>query len=219
MKAAIARPKLPRTSSLIPETVESLGEEATLSSVSIRQGALQVHDAPMMSIQQSLLATVELADADFSGMTAVDTRLEQCDLSNVTIANGRWTRVEANGCKLTGAIFNQTLLQDVWLSECRADYAQLQSIKSQRVAFDRCNLHHAYFNNADLSGVRFVNCDLSGADFTQALLDGVDLRGSNLENIVITIEQLRGVTVSSDQALYLCGLIGLRIDDSAPMPA
>ena len=216
MKDTIGRPKLPRASSLTPETVDLLVEEATLISVSIKQGALPAHVASMMSIQQSTLSAVELAGSDFTGMTAVDTRLEQCDLSNVIFADGRWTRVEANGCKLTGAIFNQTLLQDVRLSECRGDYAQWQSIKSQRVAFDRCNLHHAYFNNADLSGVRFINCDLSGADFTHALLDGVDLRGSNLENIVITIEQLRGVTVSSDQALYLCGLVGLRIDDTVP---
>jgi uncharacterized protein YjbI with pentapeptide repeats len=31
------------------------------------------------------------------------------------------------------------------------------------VAFERCNLARADFQNADLTGVRFTDCDLAGA--------------------------------------------------------
>jgi uncharacterized protein YjbI with pentapeptide repeats len=115
--------------------------------------------------------------------------------------------------KLTGALLNRSLLQDVRFVECRADYAEWQGITAQRVDFIGCNLDHAYFNDADLTGVRFRDCDLRHADFTNAQLAGADFRGSNLEEIVIAVDQLRGVKVTTDQAIYLCGLIGLDIDD------
>ncbi len=216
MSSAITRPRLPRPASLTSTPVEELVEEAHLVATSVNHGTLRILDVPQATIQQSSFMTVELAGADMTGLTAVDCRFDACDLSNTTISNARWTRVEATGCKLSGALLNQTLLQDVRFLECRADYAQLQSITSQRVAFEDCSLHHAFFNNADLRGVSFISCDLSKTDFSHAMLEGVDLRGSNLEDIVVTIDQLRGVTVTSDQALYLCGLVGLQIDDSAP---
>ncbi|HWV36019.1 MAG TPA: pentapeptide repeat-containing protein [Thermomicrobiales bacterium] len=213
---ALRGPKLPRRPALVEASADDIVEEATLTGRLVRQVDLRGREVEHFSLQRSVAAMVEASGANLGGMAAVDVRFEGCDFSNATLDTSRWTRIEAESCKFTGAVFNQTLLQDARLSDCRADYAQWQSIKSQGVLFDRCNLHHAFFNNADLSGVRFLDCDLSEADFSHANLAGVDLRGSLLERIVITVDQLRNVTVTSDQALYLCGLIGLRIDDGAP---
>ncbi len=211
----IASPKLPREAALRAGALDDLAEEVTLTAMSIKQQARPALNAKLATIQQSRLTKIDIAGSDLTGMTAIDTRLDGCDLSNVIVANARWTRVELDGCKLTGMVMSQSLLQDVRLTECRADYAQL-TMKSQRVSFAHCNLHHTFFNDTDLTGVAFHSCDLGEADFTNAVLDGADFRGSNLDNIVVMIEQLRGVTVSSDQALYLCGLVGLHIDDSVP---
>ena len=59
----------------------------------------------------------------------------------------------------------------------------------------------------------FDSCDLTEADFSQADITGSDLRRSRIEGIRIGPEQLRGVIVTHDQALYLAGLLGLVIQD------
>ena len=125
MSSAIARPRLPRPSSLTPTPVEELVEEANLLARYVHHGTLKMLDVPQATIQQSLFVAVELAGADLNGLTAVDSRFDGCDLSNIKISNARWTRVEATECKLTGALLNQTLLQDVRFLECRSDYLQL----------------------------------------------------------------------------------------------
>jgi len=98
------------------------------------------------------------------------------------------------------------------LEDCVADMLQLQQSRCQRACFSRCRLRGAFFNGTDLTGAIFDACDLRDADFSNAVLTGADLRRSNIEEIRIGPKQLRGVTLTQDQALYIIGILGVTID-------
>lgn len=90
---------------------------------------------------------------------------------------------------------------------------QCQLSTLQGVRFEQCDLQGAYFNGSNLSGTRFAGSDLTGADFSGAVLTGCDFRRATIQDIRVAPEQLRGVIVTSDQALYLARLFGLDIQE------
>ena len=63
----------------------------------------------------------------------------------------------------------------------------------------------------DLRGAVFDACDLREVDFSHAVLIGADLRRSNIEDIRIGPEQLHGLTLTQDQALYVVAILGITI--------
>lgn len=90
---------------------------------------------------------------------------------------------------------------------------QSQVSTLQEVRFEQCHLRGAYFNGCDMSGTVFEGSDLTGADFSGAVIVGCDFRRATIEDIRVAPEQMTGVIVTSDQALYLARLFGLDIQE------
>lgn len=203
----------PDRRSLTPVDLQEVGEEPQLDSVWLKEVAIKDDRLANGQIERSLLEGVTLVGANAGALIVRATRFERCDLSASSLEAASFGASTFDGCRLTGARLDRAVLKDVLFSECRGDLLQLQHAKLQRVRFERCQLRGAFFNGASMPKSVFDACDLSEADFSQANLAGSDLRRSRIEGIRIGPDQLSGVIVTHDQALYLAGLLGLVIRD------
>jgi uncharacterized protein YjbI with pentapeptide repeats len=204
-------PKLAKARQRDVVTVKDLVDEAMIG-----ESALQTVDARSIVAQHLTIAGSSVTDsvfgdAELEQLALTDVLATGSDFSNTQLFEARWTRVVLRDCKLVGARLNQASLRDVRLERCSAELIQMQQAKCERVAFSGCRFRGGMFNDSTLANVQFDGCDLREADFMGASVSGVDFRNSDLDGIRIGPEQLRGVIVTSDQALYLAGAMGLDI--------
>ena len=190
-----------------------IGEEPQIESALLQD--LHIDDDRLANgrIERSLLDGVTLIGAESRSLLVRGSRFERCDLSASVMEATALIECALDGCKLAGTRLDRAVLEDVVFTECRADLLQLQHARLRRVRFERCQLRGAFFNGAAMPGTIFEACDLSGADFSGADITGSDLRRSRIEGIRVAPDQLQGVVVTHDQALYLAGLLGLVIRD------
>ena len=64
-----------------------------------------------------------------------------------------------------------------------------------------------------MNKVNFNNCKLIKTDFFETKLDKVDFRTCDISEMRVKLEDLRGLIVTSYQAVYLSTLLGLKIED------
>lgn len=163
------------------------------------------------TIERSLWREVTAAGVETARMTVRGCTLEQCDLSNAKLNHTAFIATRLQSCKGIGLQINTGTLRQVLLEDCQFEMAQFQYTRMQEVRFEQCMLRGAFFNGAQVAGTVFDGCDLTGCDFSGADISGSDFRRSRIEDIRVAPDQLRDVVVTSDQAVYLAGLIGLRI--------
>jgi len=209
---AIHPPKVPAWARLQNVHPEEISDQAELEAVRINDVDLTDCAAAHMQIRGAEITNGRAIGAEFERLQLRDVRIADADWSNMNMFGSGWTRVSITGTKLVGARLNESSLRDVSFEDCIGDLLQAQMATFERVGFVRCRLRGAIFNQSDLSNVVFDGCDLREADFSHAVLTGADVRRSDLEGIQLGPDQLRGLIVTPDQALYLAGAIGLVID-------
>jgi uncharacterized protein YjbI with pentapeptide repeats len=157
------------------------------------------------SLDQSLLRSVDLSGTALAPFEVVDTTIERSVLSN-----GRWERATARRLEITdsqlvGWQTQFSLAQDVYVADCRADFAGI-SIGTAKgpVVFERCRFMNATFLG-DFSKAVFIECAFPGADFSRvANAKGCDLRRADLSGIT-GLMSLRGALITADQAVDIAG--------------
>ncbi|THV30189.1 pentapeptide repeat-containing protein [Glycomyces paridis] len=157
------------------------------------------------SLEQSLLRSVDLSGTTLSPFEVVDVVVERS-----VLANGRWERatvrrLEITDSQLVGWQAQFALAQDVYVADCRADFAGV-SIGSAKgpVVFERCRFMNATFLG-DLSKAVFIDCTFPGADFSRVSnAKGCDMRRADLSGIT-GLMSLRGALITADQAVAIAG--------------
>ncbi|MBD7946063.1 MULTISPECIES: pentapeptide repeat-containing protein [Psychrobacillus] len=143
----------------------------------------------------------------------IDCIFEKCDLSNVVMDQALFHRVEFIECKLFGANITDGRLTDVRLVENLANYLNLSFSKLKKVSFTKCILNHADFVDSTFQQVELENCELNEANFTDTSLNGIDLSTSTYENLIVSMEDLKGCTVSMEQAIGFAKSLGVIIKE------
>jgi uncharacterized protein YjbI with pentapeptide repeats len=157
------------------------------------------------SLEQSLLRGV-----DFSGTTLGPLEIVDVTIERSVLSNGRWERATARRLEITDSQLvgwqpQFSLAQDVYIADCRADFAGV-SIGSAKgpVVFERCRFMNATFLG-DFSKTVFIDCAFPGADFSRVSnAKGCDLRRSELAGIT-GLMSLRGALITADQAVAIAG--------------
>lgn len=139
------------------------------------------------------------------------TDLEVVDAANANLGESGWRDTRIHESRFTGAQLNFTHMIRTEFDACQMNHVQLQECTLKEVRFDNCDLRGAYFNGSQMQGTVFEGSNLAGADFARAVIAECDFRRTNIEDIRISPDQLRGVIVTADQALYLARLFGLDV--------
>ncbi|THV37736.1 pentapeptide repeat-containing protein [Glycomyces buryatensis] len=156
-------------------------------------------------LEQSSISDADLSGTVLSPFEAVDVTVDHSVLSN-----GRWERLTARRLEITGSQLvgwqaQFALASDVYVADCRADFAGISIGKAKGpVVFERCRFQNASFLG-DFSKAIFIDCSFPGADFSRvANAKGCDMRRSTLAGIT-GLMSLRGTLITADQAVDLAG--------------
>ncbi|MBT3315359.1 MAG: pentapeptide repeat-containing protein [Anaerolineae bacterium] len=164
-------------------------------------------------IEESLLQRVSLTGAKLPKLRLRDVRLEGCDISVAFLENCRMRRVEFISCRLLGVQMLSAEMDDVLFKECNLEGAVFASTKAKHLHFQKCILSNATFEGADLENVTFDRCDLSQSDFRNVKFQDADLRGSILNGMQIDAKAVKGIVISSEQAIQMVSLLGVVVED------
>ncbi len=153
-------------------------------------------DSEVEELHRDNFEQVEFTNCTFSnlaGITFIDCVFQDCNLSNATVANARFSDVIFINCKLTGINFSESkdFGFSIQLDNCILDYAIFERKKPVKSTFSNCKIHGADFTQADLSKCKFHNCDFWDAIFANTNVAGVDFTTSKNFTIDPTINNVK----------------------------
>ena len=190
-------------------------QSCSFNSASLRHahfGSCKFHD-------EVTLAGTSFRYADLSHAT-----FHQCDLTNSDLSQSKWYDVTISATKAIGLnargvsnarhISDNTTLHASVISDSQLSFADLSHSDLKASHFDHTRCLEVNWTEANLEGSTLSECDLGGGIFDRAVMTHCDLRGSIFNSINPTLIGLDGVTLTSDQLLYLAIPLGIQIDDS-----
>lgn len=156
-------------------------------------------------LESSAVRNSDLSGVALSPLEIVDTGIDHSVLSNARLEQVTARRLEITDCQLVGLQAQFSLASDVYVADCRADFAGL-SIGTAKgpVVFERCRFAEATFLG-DFSKAVFIDCTFPGADFTRVSnARGCDFRRSELSGVQ-GLMSLKGSLITADQAVEMAG--------------
>lgn len=170
-----------------------------------------------IEITSSTVTSVRLTGVHLVRPRISDSRFERCELSGAIFEEAVLERVEFVDCRLSGAILSDAKLRHVRFRDCRLDGALMRMVAGSPLVMERCQLASLDLYGADLRGAEIIECDLTGADLSQANLAGAHLYRSDLTDITGGAS-LRNVAIDSSQiipiALVVFEQLGITIHDA-----
>ncbi len=204
-------PQIPKL--LTVSSIDALTDFSELSGVKLSGADWVFASAQNVIIEECQLQRGMLTSADLPKLRLRDVRLEGCDLSAAHLNQVHLLRVEIRSSRLLGVQFLDADLNDVLFEDCNLDGAIFASVRGKHLRFERCQLKNVAFESAEFEKITFSRCDLHHASFFNTKLKDADLRGSNIDGVQIAPEAVKGMTITSSQALQMVGLLGVIVDD------
>lgn len=162
-----------------------------------------------IELEQCSLVGINLAKASFYDCTLIG-----CDLSNANLTEAFLTRTRLVACKLTGASLNKAILRSIRLIGCQCRYLNAGEAKLEGTVLEDCDLRESFLSELRLQKrSRLERCSLVRADLFRTVLKGVDLSTCDITGIAVsdTRAELRGALISTEQAVDVAALLGVRI--------
>ena len=125
--------------------------------------------------------------------------------------DGTIHRCEFINCRLTGSDFSNSSIQNTLFKDNTARYANFSYSKFKSVNFINNQMMNSSFNECSYRKVSYDTCNLSESEFINTSLATLDFSTCEIHQVIIPMEQLRGLTVSTEQAVQLAQLLGLKI--------
>ncbi|MGI8577310.1 MAG: pentapeptide repeat-containing protein [Nocardioidaceae bacterium] len=181
------RPRLDSTLSEDALSRDEVVDDAVINHRHLVAVDLSGARARLVDFESCRFIRCTFSGGDLEKLSIVDTELTGCDLANLRLDHGSFTRVEVLGCRLTGFVAAAAALRHVVFRDCTADFSSFRFDISVAIEFDECSLRQSDFASADLRGATFRRCDLTGAEFSQARLGGAVF-------VDCTWDGIRGIT-------------------------
>jgi len=197
-------PELPDELEAVTIARSAIESGSDWSRVHLTDAALTDLAVPGLGFEESRLERVDLSGGRLANLSFADVELDGCSLANLDARRGAIWRARVVRCRLTGLSWNEGVLRDVILRQCRIDLATFAATRFEQVTFEDCLLTEADFQEASLHSVRFGDCDLSGVDLTGARFDRCELRGCTLDGLR-GAERLRGVAMPWEDIVGAAG--------------
>ena len=195
-------------------------EDCVFQSCSFNSASLRhTHFESCKFHDEIVLAGTSFRYADLSHAT-----FHQCDLTNSDLSQSKWYDVTISATKAVGLnargvsnarhINDNTTLHASLISDSQLSFADLSHSDLKASHFHHTRCLEVNWTEANLEGSTLSECDLGGGIFDRTVMTHCDLRGSLFNTISPTVIRLDGVTLTSDQLVYLAIPLGIQIDDS-----
>ena len=143
-------------------------------------------------------------NVDFSKCDLSNKYFEQCTFFHCDFSNSIYSKFISKGNEYISSKFVGTNMMESRL---------------ENVSFKECVLRYSNFSESNfirikkLNKVNFDHCKLIRTDFFETKLDKMDFRTCDISEIKVKLEDLRGLIVTSYQAVSLSTILGLKIID------
>lgn len=154
---------------------------------------------------------VTFESCEFDRIDLTDTTFENCDLSNFKLTDGTIHRCEFINSRLTGSDLSNCSIQQTLFLENSARYANFSYSKFKGVNFIKNQLANSSFNECNYLKVSYDECNLVECEFINTPLTTLDFSTCEIYGAMIPVQSLKGLSVSSEQAIQLAQLLGLKI--------
>lgn len=208
---SVQKPKL--VTMLQPYSFAQALEEEYLDKVLIENEKISRIQNEELEFDGCHLKKVIFTDSLSVNFSFIDSKLEFCNCSNLSLSSKSVIRCHFLGCKFVGLDITEELIKDVVFEDCDFTLANFSNSKFQNVQFKNCLFQDTRIFACSFKDVEFVKCNLDYIEVFQSPLTGVDISTSNLGGGKFCIEDLKGAIVNSEQALRLAKLLGIVICD------
>ena len=137
--------------------------------------------------------------------------LERCDLANLRVQRCGVHHVRFVDCRLTGSFFTDCDFRDVIFTDCIGRYLNCYGTSFRDCLMQRCDFSEGVFAQTKWKRSGMDACTMIRADFSGLSVDRLDVSNSKIEGALFRLEQLKGITVSSMQALSFAKMLGLEV--------
>ena len=138
-----------------------------------------------------------------------DVVFESCDLSNLQLPDCSFHRVAFRNCKLSGAVFSSSMFRDTAFQHVVAPYTNFIGSNWKNCLWRSCDFTEAFFAESIFASLVLEESRLLRADFSRSKLGCVDYRSCDIRGIHWELSQLKGSTVSYEQAVELVEAVGI----------
>lgn len=149
----------------------------------------------------------------YENMDFLDCIFDGCDLSNIQMVNGCIHRCEFINCRMVGSDLSNSVIHNTLFSHNNARYINMSFTKFKLDHFENNDMMSSSFNECIFKMATFHENRLVTSEFINSDLSTLDLSTCNIEGITLTPQSMKGLTVSSLQAIELSKLLGLKISD------
>lgn len=127
--------------------------------------------------------------------------------------------LQFTGCVFEKCVFSDWEMRRLDLVDCVFSHCEMGNLffpafaicKLERVEFLRSPLRESSWTECRLGRIRLEENDLSRSQWSHTPLKGADVSTCQLDGIRMTPSDLQGLRISAEQALILCGLLGVEI--------
>lgn len=172
--------------------------EADLNGLEVRGGTFTCCSFSGCNLEHSAFIDVYFADCDFSNAHLTDSYFERCRFRN---------------CKCVGTDFSDSALKGVCSEDCAFQLARFDRTGFTAVLFRSCDWTEVSCTEASIRDFRIEKSRLIRVNFFKTPLSGVDVSDNELQGLVISdsLHELRGMTISPQQAVELIPLCGIKV--------
>lgn len=156
----------------------------------------------------------KFVNVDFSSfplkrVDLIDCVFERCNLSGCDFSDRAIHRVCFDRCNLVGCDFIGSSLSDISIIDSKCNYINFSDSTIKNLLIKDSILKEGRIVNTKLCNIEFDNVDFSMVEFLNTKLGGLDFSNCNINDIGVSVNDIRGVTVNSEQALMLISLLGI----------
>lgn len=173
-------------------------------------GDAGVQDLYGLAIERCVFQSCHLTGCDFTHTTLSDVRFEDCDFSGCRFDDAGLQRVSFRDCRALGARFDNAALEQVRIHGGCFDYANLSRTELKQCVLTG-SFREASFGGSVWKKSTVGGCDFTGSDWIRAQIGGLDFSTSEIGGTLFSLDGLKNVTVSAEQAVQLAKLLGLNI--------
>ena len=198
----------------IDELRGRMGEgDALVSNTVLCDHELCYEEANEATFETVLFRGCLLEGVDFSGCTFRDVRFSGCRFIRCSMDRAWLNRVDVVDCSAPGLSLAQARIASTLFSSCDLSYANLSESSIDRLRAVGTRFCEAAMQRAKLKHVELDGCDLTRLDVFGTPLFVIDVSSCTFTAPVLSADyrELRGCTVSPEQALALAELLGVRI--------
>lgn len=150
---------------------------------------------------------------NFEKVDLLDIIFDHCDLSNLNFNGRSIHRVIFKHCKLVGTNFMECSLENIIFEECNLSYSNFSNARIKDLEFLSCNLNEASLNELAWNHLVFEQCTLDRTEFLHTSLNQIDFTTCDIEGVLLEPSFIKGLIVTSYQAILLSRLFGIIIQD------